>query len=100
MSNLKRNQEGKVVIINDSEEKLELEYPCNWCYKLIGDDHDTIKDAVKDIVDEREYKLSESNKSKSGKYVSMNLDMLVYNDDDRQFIYEALKKHDKLKMVL
>ena len=89
-----------MVIINDSKEKLELEYPCSWCYKLIGNDHQSIRDAVSDVIDKREHSLSTSNASKNGKYVSMNLDMLVHNEDDRQFIYEALKKHDNLKMVL
>ncbi len=100
MSSLSRNQEGKVEIINDRKEKLELEYPCNWCYKVIGNDKESIKDAVKDVIDEREHKLTESKASKSGKYVSMNLDMLVHNDDDRKTIYEELKKHDKVKMVI
>jgi len=89
-----------VEIINDRKEKIELEYPCNWCYKVIGSDKESIKGAVKDVIDKREHKLTHSNASKSGKYVSMNLDLLVHNDDDREFIYEALKKHNAVKMVL
>ena len=80
--------------------KLELEYPCNWCYKVIASEKEALQNAVKDIVDQREHKLTDSNQSKSGKYVSMNLDMLVHNEDDRQFIYDALKKHNDIKMVL
>ena len=87
-------------IINDRKEKLELEYPCKWCYKLIGEDKESIQKAVKDVIDEREHKLSDSKSSKGGKYVSMNLDMLVHNDDDRKTIYEELKKHDNVKMVI
>jgi len=49
---------------------------------------------------EREHTLTVSNKSKTGKYTSMNLDMLVHNEDDRTFIFEALKKHQDIKMVL
>jgi len=30
----------------------------------------------------------------------MNLDLLVHNEDDRNFIYEALKAHQNIKMVL
>ena len=100
MCSLRRNQEVKVEIINDSKEKVELEYPCNWCYKVIGESSEGIEEAVKDVVDAREHKLTESNKSKGGKYTSMNLDMLVHNDDDRQTIYEELKKHKNIKMVI
>ena len=87
-------------IINDSKKKAQIQYPCNWCYKVIGSDKESIQNAVKEVLDEREHKLSDSNKSKGGKYTSMNLDMLVHNDDDRQTIYEELKKHKDLKMVL
>ncbi|SFV59335.1 Proposed lipoate regulatory protein YbeD [hydrothermal vent metagenome] len=82
------------------DKKLELEYPCNWCYKVIGSEKEALQKAVKDVVDERTHTLVDSNKSKTGKFVSMNLDMLVHNDDDRQFIYDALKKHQDIKMVL
>lgn len=87
-------------ILNDRKEKLELEYPCNWCYKVIASERQALEQAIKDVIDEREHKLSHSKNSKSGKYVSMNLDLLVHNDDDRNFIYEALKKHQNIKMVL
>jgi len=89
-----------VEIINDRKEKLELEYPCNWCYKVIGSDKESVQNAVTDVIDKREHTLTHSNNSKSGKYVSMNLDMLVHNEDDRQAIYEELKKHNDIKMVL
>lgn len=87
-------------IINDSKEKLELEYPCSWTYKLIGYEKETIQKAIHEVILEREHKLTHSNKSKSGKYVSMNLDLLIQNEDERNFIYEALKAHQHIKMVL
>jgi putative lipoic acid-binding regulatory protein len=115
MFNLKANQEVKVETLNDKLEgkKLELEYPCSWCYKVIASEKEALQKAVKDVIKEREqkvngeakeaslgYQLTDSNRSKTGKFVSMNLDMLVHNEDDRQFIYDALKKHQDIKMVL
>ncbi len=87
-------------IINDREEKLELIYPCSWCYKLIASEKEALQKAIKDVIDEREHKLTHSKSSKGGKYISMNLDILVHNEDDRNFIYEALKAHQHIKMVL
>ncbi|MGE4420185.1 MAG: YbeD family protein [Sulfurimonas sp.] len=87
-------------IINDREEKLELTYPCSWCYKLIAGEKEALEQAIRDVIDEREHKLTHSKNSKGGKYISMNLDMLVHNEDDRNFIYEALKAHQHIKMVL
>ncbi|MDY0120816.1 MAG: DUF493 domain-containing protein [Sulfurimonas sp.] len=87
-------------IINDSKEKLELEYPCSWCYKLIGYEKEAIERAIHEVILEREHNLTHSNSSKTGKYVSMNLDLVILNEDERNFIYEALKAHQNIKMVL
>lgn len=100
MYNLNKNQEVKVEIINDKKEKLELTYPCSWSYRLIASEVEALKEAIRDVIYEREHKLIHSNNSKGGKYISMNLDMLVHNEDDRNFIYEALKAHQHIKMVL
>ena len=87
-------------IINDSEKKLVLEYPCNWCYKVIASEREALEQAIRDVIAEREHKITHSNKSKSGKYTSLNLDLLVHNEDDRTFIFDALKRHQDIKMVL
>ena len=87
-------------IINDSKQKLELEYPCSWSYKLIGYKKEAIQKAIHDVILQREHNLIDSNASKTGKYVSMNLDLVIQNEDERNFIYEALKAHQNIKMVL
>ncbi len=87
-------------IINARDEKLELTYPCSWAYKLIAGEEKALEKAIHDVILEREHKLTHSKNSKGGKYVSMNLELLVHNEDDRNFIYEALKAHQNIKMVL
>jgi len=89
-----------VEILNARSEKLELAYPCSWSYKVIALEAEALQKAIRDILDEREHKLTHSKNSKGGKYISMNLDMLVHNEDDRNFIYESLKAHRNIKMVL
>jgi len=89
-----------VEIINDSKEKLELTYPTTWSYKLIALSKEQIQKAIHEVILEREHDLVHSNFSKTGKYVSMSLDLLIHNEDDRNFIFEALKKHQHIKMIL
>ncbi len=87
-------------IINARDEKLDLTYPCSWAYKLIAGEKEALEKAIHDVILEREHKLTHSKNSKGGKYISMNLEVLVHNEDDRNFIYEALKAHQNVKMVL
>lgn len=88
------------MIINEIEQKLQLEYPCTWCYKVVAYERVGIEIAAMEIFCERPYSLKPSNVSKSGKYISMNLELLVHNEDERTYFYETLKAHTHIKMVL
>ncbi|MFA5216333.1 YbeD family protein [Sulfuricurvum sp.] len=88
------------MIINETTQKLELDYPCTWCYKVVAYERAGIEIAALEIFSERTYSLNPSNSSKSGKYISMNLELLVHNEDERTYFYEALKAHPHVKMVL
>lgn len=88
------------IIGQDETQKLELEYPCSWKYKIVGAERKMLEAAVHSVILERAHTLEHSNTSKTGKYVSLNLDLIVQNEDERTFLYEALKAHQDIKMVL
>ena len=87
-------------MIDLSKEKLELDYPCNWEYKLIVLEHINIKTTVTEVISNREHKVKESKVSSKGKYKSYTLEKLVHNEDDRKEIYKMLGDHSHIKMVL
>ena len=91
----------KLKVIGEGDErKLELEYPCSWKYKIVGEERKKLEAAIHSVILERAHTLAHSNTSKTGKYISLNLDLIVHNEDDRTFIFEALKAHQDVKMVL
>ena len=47
-------------MIDLNKEKLELNYPCNWEYKLVVLEHINIKATVKEVIFEREHKVKNS----------------------------------------
>ncbi len=87
-------------MIDLSKEKLELDYPCNWIYKLVVLETISIKTTVKEVVLKREHTIKESNVSKKGKFKSYTLELLVHNEDDRKELYKILGEHNDIKMVL
>ena len=87
-------------MIDLSKEKLVLEYPCSWEYKLVVLEYIDIHFTVKEVVSSREHKVKESKVSSKGKYKSYTLEMLVHNEDDRKEIYKMLGDHSHIKMVL
>lgn len=87
-------------MIDLNKEKLELDYPCNWVYKLVVSETISVKTTVKEVVLDREHSIKESKVSKKGKFKSYTLELLVHNEDDRKELYRILGEHENIKMVL
>ncbi len=86
--------------IDDFEEKLQLEYPCAWVYKVIGIRQVSIENAVSEILGEKPWSMSFSNQSRTRKYLAFNVEVVVANEQERNTIFRALKAHAEIKMVL
>ena len=85
---------------DDEKKKVKLEYPCPWVYKIIGPDADEMRQAVAEIICDRAYKISHSRDSKTNKYHCLNVELSVESESHRTALYEALKAHRAVKMVL
>ncbi|MFZ5775303.1 MAG: YbeD family protein [Thermodesulfobacteriota bacterium] len=88
------------VVWNTTKEKLALEYPCRWVYKLIGPCQREVKAAIVAVLQERECLVTLSNSSRTGKYHCLDVEVVVHSEDDRTANYEAFKRHPAIVMVL
>ncbi|MCK4534565.1 MAG: DUF493 domain-containing protein [Syntrophobacterales bacterium] len=77
-----------------------MEYPCRWTYKIIGSDSRGMETAIKEIISGHDYTITPSNISKTGRYHSLNLEVLVDDEGQRTGIYDKLRNHPAIKMVL
>lgn len=80
--------------------KVQIDYPCQWLYKVIGFDLETLRQALLEIVNNDSCDISFSNSSSTGKYHCLNLEVTVRSEEERNFIYLALKDHPQVKIVL
>lgn len=87
-------------MIDLSKHKLELTYPCEWEYRVVGKCENEISYAVQTVFERREYNLQLSNTSSKGKFKSFCIKTLVHNDDDRNELYAMLKEHEAIKYIL
>ncbi|NPA03752.1 MAG: DUF493 domain-containing protein [Epsilonproteobacteria bacterium] len=85
--------------IKDFNEKVKIEYPTIWRYKVIGEDAQKTREAIKSVTD-RPTTITFSKQSNRGKYQSFNADIMVHSEEERERIYKDLKKHKDIKMVL
>jgi putative lipoic acid-binding regulatory protein len=86
--------------LNEISDELQLEYPCRWLYKVIGIDEESVRAAVMELIDVPDVSIEPSNTSRTGKYVSINVEVTVVDQHQRQGFYEALRQHDAVRMVL
>lgn len=80
--------------------EIVLKYPIEWEYKVIVEKNTDINELIKPILKERIYKIKSSKTSKDGTYNSYSVVVLVHNDEDRVGIYEEIRSHKNVKIVL
>jgi uncharacterized protein len=81
-------------------QNLDLTYPCPWTYKVFGRDEDSLRTAIAPIVGELEHTIRFSNRSRSGKYVTLELEVTVPSDERRLGIYRELHEHEAVVYLL
>tara|TARA_B110000046_G_C12600198_1_gene236468 strand:+ start:89 stop:352 length:264 start_codon:yes stop_codon:yes gene_type:complete len=87
-------------MIDLNQHKLELDYPCNWSYKIVIRYEQDIKLIIKEVLDKRIHGIQPSKTSSQGKFKSFNLDLIVHNEEDRKALYQLLYDHEHIKMVM
>ncbi len=86
--------------MNLSGKKPQIDYPCIWKYIIIGRDSAYLHGAIDEVLPARSRKISVSNTSSKGKYVSLLLQIRVFSDQERNSIHHALHNHPAVKIVL
>lgn len=86
--------------VNSGSEEPQINYPTNWKYKCILEKNSSIKDISEEVLSSLDYKISKSAKSKTGKYESYNIELLVHSKEEQREIFSKLKSHQKVKFVL
>ncbi|MEA2049692.1 MAG: DUF493 domain-containing protein [Campylobacterota bacterium] len=87
-------------MIDLSKHKLELDYPCDWEYKVVTRCEQDINCIIKEVLNERKHGIKPSKKSTKGKFNSHTLQLEVHNEEDRKNIYKLLGEHQHIKMVV
>ena len=87
-------------MIDLNDHKLELEYPCMWCYKIVIKDEHNGPKIAKDVLETRTHTVKASKKSSGGKFKSYSVDLEVHSDDDREKLHKLFGAHEHVKMIV
>lgn len=88
--------------IQDSfcQRKPDISYPCSWEYKVIGENQETLREAIMVACAPAAPEICVSNVSSSGKYSSLNATLVVENEEMRLTIFCQIQEHPSVKMVI
>ena len=84
----------------DECRKPEIEYPCLWQYRLIGEDEAALRAALAACVALERCALSSGNRSSGGRYLSLVAELTVADETERLYLYQRLAEHPDIRMVL
>lgn len=79
--------------------KPQISYPCEWEYRVIGENEERLKEIIFEIMP-REYRLESGKQSKQGRFVSVYARLVVNDEAERNAIFGALSAHPLVKMVI
>jgi putative lipoic acid-binding regulatory protein len=87
-------------MITEITEKLDLTYPTDWKYRVIGFDEKLLQIAIDEVLQDLEYSIRFGNRSSGGKFISFEISLSVETEEHRNKIFIDLKKHTHIKMVI
>lgn len=80
--------------------KLEIVYPSVWVYKVIGREEAGLRAAVIQVLGARECLVVPSRTSSGGKYLCLDVELVVESAEEREAAYHAFKQHPEVVLVL
>ncbi len=78
----------------------EIDYPTRWAYRLVGPDEAALRAAITELVELREHSIAVARTSRTGKYTSLHVEVLVHDHDERRGLANAFNAHAAVKFVL
>jgi uncharacterized protein len=77
-----------------------ITYPCTWSYRLIGEDCELMMREIPAKMGCIKHEISAGNRSRQGKYVSINIEAVVHDDNERLSVVPLLQSIPTVKMVI
>ena len=91
------------MIFNDQaniQDKPTIDYPTQWGFKIIGRDRKALRNAIKEVMGDKEHLCHSGHSSKTGKFHTYNATCTVKTKTERDQLFKAFADHNDIEMVL
>ena len=81
-----------------ANERPDIKYPCMWGFRIIGEDKEKMRNAVKECIDNQDVNVEDNNQK--GKYYTQKFEAYCTSEEERNEFFKRLTKHKDIKIVL
>ncbi len=85
---------------SEQEDAGKVTYPCPWAYRVIGRGREELRQAAETALAGRDCLIYHANRSREGKYHSLHVELVVADERDRDLVFQRLRCHPAVVMVL
>lgn len=82
------------------EGKPEITYPCPWSYVVVGVGESELSTHIESVLAGESFERVTSRHSSSGKYVSVEVTLVVRDEEHRVGVFRALQDSPLVKIVI
>ncbi|MBB5347593.1 DUF493 domain-containing protein [Desulfoprunum benzoelyticum] len=86
--------------MNLQDHRPHIVYPCIWSYKVIGEEADLLRQAILQACAPHPVKITVGRSSRGGRYHSLEATIEIGDEQTRLTIFERLKNHPAVKILL
>ena len=83
-----------------SEGRPQLDYPCEWGYRVIAGQESHIRLAIRQAFGGHPVKVGELRRSAGGRWCSVSVDTTVDNEEQRHAFFDRLRQCAGIRLVL
>ena len=89
-----------MILDGNTCERPDIEYPCEWGYKIIGTSPECLEACIFEVMGDRDYTTGKGKTSSKGKFCALTTTCEVASEEDRNALFKAFQDHSDVKMVI
>lgn len=82
------------------QDRPEIAYPCDWSYVVVGEGEQVLRAHIESALEGAAHRQRVSRTSSSGRYTSIEVTLVVADEEQRLVVFRALQGHPAVRYVI
>lgn len=82
------------------QQRPEIRYPTHWSYTVVGEGEAVLMEHIEVALEGAEHRKTTSRHSQSGRYTSIEVTLVVQDEEQRLVVFRKLQDHPAVRVVI